>query len=131
MAAWLAEQRDPAAWIWCSDAVRASSTARFVAEGFDAAARVVEDHRLYNAGPEQLLEVIRETPPDVTSAAVVAHNPGMTVLVNLLSGGEATGNLPTFGVARLDVPAPWAELAFGAGMLELLMSPKLLPGTER
>jgi phosphohistidine phosphatase len=128
MARWLASQEDPAVWIWTSDALRASTTARFVADGF-AAARpaVVEDHRLYDAGPEQLLEVIRETPPDVRSAALVAHNPGMTLLVNLLAGATATDNLPTFGVTRFEVPEPWAELAFGRGTLEILTSPKRLP----
>jgi phosphohistidine phosphatase len=129
MAAWLARQSDPASWIWSSDAVRASSTAGFVADGFiSAGARVVEDHRLYDAGPERLLEVIRETPPQVTSAAVVAHNPGMTVLVNLLAGRNVTDDLPTFGLARLEVPGPWAALAVGRGRLELLTGPRRLDG---
>lgn len=125
MAAWLASQTDPAAWIWTSDALRAMETARFVADGFAAAgARVVDDHRLYNAGPEQLLDVIRETPAEVASAALVAHNPGMTVLVNLLAGENVTDNLPTFGVARFQVPGPWEALGFGHGTLELFTSPR-------
>ncbi len=128
MSSWLATQHGPAAWIWTSDALRAAATARFVADGFAAAAPVViEDHRLYDAPPERLLEVIRETPPDVTSAAVVAHNPGMTQLVNLLAGVSVTENLPTFGVACFAVPEPWAELAFGRGALDLITSPKRLP----
>ncbi|MFU8815773.1 MAG: SixA phosphatase family protein [Pseudomonadales bacterium] len=125
MAAWLATQSDPARWIWSSDAVRARATARFVADGF-AGAQVIEEHRLYDAAPEQLLEVIRETPEDITAAAVVAHNPGMTYLVNLLTGADVTANLPTFGVARLEVPSPWRELRFGCGVLEILTSPKTL-----
>lgn len=132
MAEWLAEQNDPATWIWSSDAVRARSTARFVADGFAAAgAHVVEEHRLYNASPEEILDVVRGTPADVSCAAVVAHNPGMTELVNLLAGAEITDNLPTFGIARLHVPAPWAELAFGRGAVDLLVSPKSLPGELR
>jgi len=129
MAAWLANEPDPASWIWSSDAVRARATAAFVAQGFAAAAaRVVEEHRLYEAGPERLLEVLRETPREVTSTALVAHNPGLTVLVNLLAGETITQNLPTFGVARFEVPEPWSELTFDRGHLELLMSPKRLDG---
>lgn len=131
MAAWLAAQGEPASWVWSSDALRARSTARFVAEGFAAAgAEILEDHRLYDAGPEQLLDVVRETPPHVGSAAVVAHNPGISALVSLLAGAREPESLPTFGVARVDVPAPWAELAFGRGRLELTASPRRLFGGE-
>jgi phosphohistidine phosphatase len=127
MAGWLAAQDGPASWIWSSDAVRALATTRFVAEGFASAVpEVVSDHRLYLASPEQLLDVIRGTPAEIRSAAVVAHNPGLTELVNLLAGRAVIDNLPTFGVARFALTGPWADLAFGTGELELLTSPKRL-----
>ncbi|HEX7035412.1 MAG TPA: histidine phosphatase family protein [Pseudomonadales bacterium] len=124
MADWLRSQPDPASWIWTSDALRARATARFVAEGF-AAARptVVDDRRLYDAGPEALLDVIRETPADVVAAAVVAHNPGLTVLLNLLTGDKVTHNLSTFAVARLEVSGGWPAVRFGGGRLEQLTTP--------
>ncbi len=128
MAAWLARQDHPATWVWTSDAVRARATATFVVDGF-AAARptLVPDHRLYAATPEQLLDVIRETPPDQQCGAMVAHNPGLTQLANLLAGEQITDNLPTFGVVRFQVSSPWATLALGSAEVELLMSPKVLP----
>lgn len=130
MAAWLAEQDHPASWIWSSDAVRALATARFVADGFAAAgAHVVEEHGLYGAAPETIVDVIRATPADVESVAVVAHNPGMTEALNLLTGAQVTDNLPTFGVARLDVAGDWPAIAFGTLELDLLMKPKALPGS--
>jgi phosphohistidine phosphatase len=130
MARWLAAQSVPASWIWTSDALRALATTHFVVQGFATAGpEVVSDHRLYLASPERLLDVIRDTPADVRSIAVVAHNPGLTELVNLLAGHTVTDNLPTFGVARFAVGEPWAHLSFGAGQLELLTSPKRLdPG---
>lgn len=131
MTRWLAEQDDPASWIWTSDAVRAMATARFVTAGFAAAApELTADRRLYLAGPEQLLEVIQETPEDVRSAAVVAHNPGLTQLVNLLCGRAVTDNLPTFGVARFSVAGPWQALRFGAATLDTLTGPKGLAQTD-
>lgn len=127
MASWLAAQDDAADWLWSSDALRAQQTAAFVAQAFAISDdRRAEDHRLYGAGPETLLSVIRETPPDAVSAAIVAHNPGMTELVNLLAGEDVIGNLPTFGVARFEVPGDWADVTFGRGRLELLSSPKRL-----
>lgn len=132
MARWLAAQDAPATWIWTSDAVRAASTARFVADGFAAAQpELVADHRLYEAAPETLLEVLRETPPDQQSVALVAHNPGLTWLVNLLVGESLVSNLPTFAVARLTVPGPWLDLAFGSAQAEQITSPKHIHGAAR
>jgi len=130
MAAWLATQDHPASWVWSSDAVRALATARFVADGFTAAgARIVEEHRLYGAAPETIVDVIQGTPAEVASVAVVAHNPGLTETLNLLTGEQVTDNLPTFGLARLDVPGDWPDVGFGTLELELLMKPKALPGS--
>lgn len=125
IAAWLAEQGHAATWIWCSDALRAQATARFVSQGFAVAGPVqVDEHRLYEASPERLLEVIRETPSDHVDVALVAHNPGLTQLTNLLGSHRVTDNLPTFGIARFEVPAPWSALCFGSASLDLLTSPK-------
>jgi phosphohistidine phosphatase len=127
MATWLAAQSDPATWIWSSDAERARRTAEFVADAFAVSPdRVIDDHRLYGAPPDTLLGVVRETPDEVPAAAVVAHNPGMTYLLNLLVGETVLDNLPTFGVARLNIPGRWLELGYGDARLELLTSPKRL-----
>ena len=88
--------------------------------------RVVDVHELYNASPEAILGVLQGTPADVRSAAVVAHNPGMTHTLNLLVGSTVTDNLPTFGVACLEVPEPWTDLAFGRATLNLFTSPRRL-----
>ncbi|MDH3643887.1 MAG: histidine phosphatase family protein [Gammaproteobacteria bacterium] len=128
MGAWLAEQSAPATWIWTSDAARALATAQFVATGFAGAApQLVSDHRLYHAAPETACDVLQETPGEVASVALVAHNPGLTWLVNLLAGEPTVDNLPTFGVARFDVAGGWHELGPHATTLDLLMAPKRLP----
>ena len=131
MARWLSSQQYPASWVWTSDAVRALATAEFVMSGFRAAApTLAAEHRLYDAAPEQLLTVIQETPADQQSVAVVAHNPGLTYLVNLLCGEQITENLPTFGIARMQVDTPWSGLAFGTAHLDLLTSPKRIDPTS-
>jgi phosphohistidine phosphatase len=128
MAAWLESQTDPATWIWTSTAARARATAAFVQTGF----RVREDgvigvDDLYHASPEQILDVVRQTPNEVTSVAVVAHNPGMTWLANGMGHKAITDNLPTFGVARFDCAGDWVSLRAGSARLDFLVSPKKLP----
>jgi phosphohistidine phosphatase len=125
MATWLSRQQHPATWLWTSDAARALATAEFVREGFAVdPARVHEVHELYLADPETMLDVIRRTPGDVESVAVVAHNPGTTMLLNELVGERVTDNVPTFGVARLSSTAPWHEFRPGCCRLEVYSYPK-------
>ena len=127
MAAWLARQTDPATWLWTSTAARARATAAFVREGFS----IPEDavfalDELYHANPEQILDVIRRTPPGVGSVALVAHNPGLTWLVNAMGAQPVTNNLPTFGVARFHVTGAWQDLTAGRAALDYLASPKTI-----
>lgn len=128
MAAWLGNQSDPASWLWTSTATRARATAEFVQRGFGLDdGRVIGEEGLYHAGPEQILDVLRQTPGDVASVALVAHNPGLTWLVNAMGEAAVTDNLPTFGVARFDCPGDWAGLTAGSARLDFLISPKTLP----
>ena len=132
MAKWLTEQTSPATWIWSSDAARAIATTQLVARGFAATApQVASDNRLYHATPEAACEVLRETPSDVASAALVAHNPGLTWLVNLLAAGSVVNNLPTFGIARFNVVGAWHEFSPANTTLDLLMAPKKLSKNTR
>jgi phosphohistidine phosphatase len=129
MATWLRRQAEPATWIWSSDAVRAQRTAAFVAQGFAAASpQLVLEHRLYLAGFEQLAAVLRTTPDTVSSVAIVAHNPGLTDLVNALAGEQVIDNLPTFGIATFEVSGAWHELRASTARYRSLMNPKRLPG---
>lgn len=115
MSAWLEEQQHPPTWVWTSDAVRALATTEFVRQGFNLTTNQVQStHDLYHATPDSLAAVLQQTPRanlDKThqSVAVVAHNPGLTYLLNLLTGSIVTENLPTFGVAELVLPPSWEE----------------------
>ena len=123
---WLRNQAFGPSWIWTSDAARALATAGFVHGAFPDA-QLFADHRLYGAGPETILDVVGETPAEVDSLAVVAHNPGMTDCINLLAGERVIDNLPTFGISRLQWFGGLDSLEFGRATLEILMAPRLLP----
>ena len=123
---WYATQQHKASWVWTSDATRAQMTAEFVGQGFDATVVAAPD--LYLSAPETLLDQLRSTPDTETCAAVVAHNPGLTYLVNLLGGDLVTDNLVTFGSVLFAAPIDsWTELRPGNCELVTQVTPKTLP----
>ncbi len=124
MQTWLSQQAHPASWVWSSPAVRAKLTAGYVTSGFNAT--FVEDLRLYLASAEMLMEVLQTTPEDVSSVAIVAHNPGLTHLVNSLGQAHVTDNLVTFGTALFCTQQSWADLQLGQSQLITLQTPKSL-----
>lgn len=124
MQAWLAKQPHPAQWVWSSTAVRAELTASYVTAAFNAT--FVPEPQLYLASAETALSCLQATPADVQRVALVAHNPGLTHLVNLLSKQPITDNLVTFGTALFKTNVPWQELAFGTAELICLQTPKML-----
>ncbi|MCP5178431.1 MAG: histidine phosphatase family protein [Pseudomonadales bacterium] len=127
MAEWLHGQPHAATWLWTSTALRARETAAYVARAWELDDKVVvQEPQLYLASPTAALEVIRGTPADATSVAVVFHNPGITDLVNLLAGRQVLDNLPTFGIAEFSTSLPWAEVHYSSFELERVVSPKAL-----
>lgn len=128
-----AEQADTRPdWLVTSSAVRAAATSDYVARGFALTSnQTTDDPSLYNAPPEVLLDALRSTPCDARCTAIVAHNPGMTWLVNALtatvpeSSAQQIDNLPTFGCAlfRADVKN-WSELTVAQRLL--LITPQTL-----
>jgi phosphohistidine phosphatase len=121
---WLSTQDHPAQWVWCSSAVRAKLTAAYVTSAFNAT--FVEESSLYLANPDSVLSCLRATPTEVSSVAVVAHNPGLTYLVNQLGSEFVTDNLVTFGTALFATECDWADLNFGGAKLLSLHSPKTI-----
>ena len=100
---------------------------------------------LYGADPTELLHIVRIAPQLVEGAStdrlmIVGHNPGLHEFALALTWtGDAksakvdasyrtlTDNLPTTGLAMISFGLDdWADLSFGRGRLERLISPALL-----
>jgi phosphohistidine phosphatase len=122
MQEWLARQPHPIEWVWASSASRAQATAQFVAGATNA--RTVTESSLYLASADAIIDTIRATPADVESIAVVAHNPGLTHVTNLLGAASVTDNLVTFGVALFGLENDWAQLVPGYCHFVSLHTPK-------
>jgi phosphohistidine phosphatase len=95
--------------ILSSDAVRAQRTAQAVAETAGYAGEIVLDHRLYLAGPADILSLVREGPETADTIMIVGHNPGFEDLVTQLTGEPA--GLATATLAQIVLPiAHWRDL---------------------
>ena len=115
-------------WLVTSPARRAAATSEYVARGFALNEQsIIQQPALYNATPETLLAAIRETPDEANCVALIAHNPGMTWLVNALAGhAQSISNLPTLGSALFRTEAEhWSEIA--SAELVTLLRPKDRP----
>lgn len=117
-----------------SSAVRTQETWKFSAREFGAPVAADTEDRLYEATPEVILGLVKETPANVQSFLVIAHNPGLQELaLMLLASGNVKAreqleeNLPTAGLVIVDFPFDdWRNLRRESGSLERFVTPKLL-----
>lgn len=117
-----------------SPAVRTQETLKFSAREFAGPLDVLTAEKLYDATPDAILALIKETPDKVQSLLVIAHNPGLQELALMLvaSGNvkareQIEENLPTAGLVIVDLPVDeWRTVRRESGRLERFVTPKLL-----
>lgn len=117
-----------------SPATRTRETWDLIASAFTERPPHVFDQRLYEAGPETILEVIRECRQAAPTLLVIGHNPGLQELAKLLiASGDADARqrlnekFPTAALAVIDFPFDdWAKLHPHAGRLDHFVSPRSL-----
>ena len=123
MGRWLRDHGGAPDVVWCSSALRARQTWSAVASELLSTPDVTEPSYLrsiYQAGPGDLLDLLRDVPPEVESVLILGHNPTMEQALAGLTGEHR--DFPTGAVAALDVTGPWsAPTAF---RLEDLATPK-------
>jgi phosphohistidine phosphatase len=98
--------------------VSPATRTRQTVEALGLAAPVVVADRLYNAGGDDVLALIRDLAEDVTHVLVVGHAPGLPAVVHDLAdpdtsdaGALATveNRFPAATLATLAVPGTWAD----------------------
>ena len=107
-----------------SDAVRAESTARRVADAASYTNKVVLSSQLYHARPDSMIQVLKDVPDSARRVMIVAHNPGLEDLVTQLTGEQI--DLPTAALGHIALPiARWSDLRLpGEGSVIEFWSPK-------
>jgi phosphohistidine phosphatase len=90
--------------VLCSTARRARETWQLAAENLGADPKTVFEERVYGAASAELLDLARQTPPDVATLLIVGHDPAMQRAVLELAGAEPeqAGTAGTAGTAELD-----------------------------
>ena len=108
MARHLADKGEAIDVIYSSTATRAIDFAQMISEF--TYIPLEPDLSFYTFDVDELVEILRNLPDSVYSAAVVAHNPAITRAVNRLSNQEID-NVPTAGMVALNCPIEhWHEL---------------------
>jgi len=109
-----------------SPAVRALSTAMIVARELGVSeGRVSRDERLYQAGPKELLQVVRASGGEAKHLMIVGHNPGLTEFADRLSAERDIDNMPTCAIYTLEFDiAAWSDLEWNSGVNAELDYPK-------
>lgn len=111
MARLLAEEGGAPQAIVSSPARRALTTAQFFAAQFGIGDQdIIQDDRIYQATPLELVRVIGEIPDKFDSVCIFGHNPTFTDVANLFAD-DYIDNVPTCGIVRIESSAAsWREL---------------------
>lgn len=108
-----------------SPAVRAFTTAKIFADTLGLSeAQIQQNKKIYEAYPEDILDVLQELPDEYEVVFLFGHNPTLTSVANLFSD-EYIVNIPTCGVVRVDAEVEtWADFREGKGRLVEFHYPK-------
>ena len=130
--AWLYREGLVPDHVVCSPAERARQTAEIVCKRLDyKKKKIVLEAGIYDAGVQELLDVLERCPASAATVLIVGHNPGLEELVMHLVGEdldlpEDGKLLPTATVARLEMPDDWRALAAGSAQLVSITRPRSL-----
>ncbi|MFC7406913.1 SixA phosphatase family protein [Georgenia alba] len=111
-----------------SSALRTTETYELLAHHLSVHSHEVRDE-LYQAGPGDLLELLREVDGDVRSVLVVGHEPTMSGTAFVLHdtrddlASQVSLGIPTATACVLDVPHPWAQLDRSGAHLRQIVRP--------
>jgi phosphohistidine phosphatase len=109
--------------ILSSPAKRARRTAELVKDGGALAAEIRFVDSIYEASPQNLLQVVAEIDDTHSSALLVGHNPGMEGFIRYLNGQIEP--MPTAALAVIELAiGKWNEIDHGCGELKVLYRPR-------
>ncbi|MFK4035398.1 SixA phosphatase family protein [Nonomuraea wenchangensis] len=97
--------------VFCSPALRTRRTAELAFPELE----ISYEREIYEAYPEELLDVLRRADPGLGTVVLCGHNPGVHELALGLAGGDYGFRPGAFAVIELG--APWADLHLGEGRL--------------
>ena len=108
-----------------SSSVRTFQTSKFFTERIKFG-KVKYDDNLYHSSSESILNLIKNYSNEYSSVMLIAHNPGLTHLINQITN-ISLDNLPTTGLAEIHFSCnKWNEISSKNSNLIDLKFPKQL-----
>ena len=108
-----------------SSSVRTFETSKFFTERIKFG-KVKYDDSLYHSSSGSILNLIKNYSNEYSSVMLIAHNPGLTHLINQITN-ISLDNLPTTGLAEIHFSCnKWDEISFKNSNLIDLKFPKQL-----
>lgn len=122
-----------------SPSLRTQETWKYMTEAMRQAPPAVTEDAIYEAGAQDIFDVILATPAKAASLMIVGHNPTLhEVALTLVASGDVDTRerlregLPTMGLVVIDFAFDeWQKLHPQSGRLERFVTPKSLdPATK-
>jgi len=90
---------------------------------------IVHEPRVYDAPLRMLMTLIAELPENVSTVAIVGHNPSVSDLVYYLTSGEYAGmSTSTVVIVDMQHAVTWDEVASGTGRVRAVYEAATLVG---
>jgi phosphohistidine phosphatase len=117
-----------------SPTARTRETWKLVRKTLNRTLPVQLEERLYNATPDDIMAVIRQTATDIETLMVIGHNPGLhAAAVMLVASGDIEArqrlneHFPTSALALIEFAiTDWSRLRTKGGRLEHFVTPRSL-----
>ena len=125
MAKYLIDKIDKIDYLHSSSSVRTFETSKYFINHiqFD---KIKYDDLLYHSSATSILNMIKNYTNEFQSVMIIAHNPGLTNLINQITN-ISLDNLPTTGLAEIDFDCDkWNNISSENGTLVNLKFPKQL-----
>ena len=109
--------------ILSSPAKRAKETAALIRKAGRFEVPIYFDDRIYEASPQNLMQVIAKIDNRNASAMLVGHNPGIEGLIRFLTGRLEP--MPTAALAVVDLEIErWQQIDFARGRVREVIRPR-------
>ncbi|MGG7073301.1 histidine phosphatase family protein [Campylobacter sp. 9BO] len=109
--------------VFYSEATRCEQSAKKLCEMMKFKKKPKSVKSFYNAGSEEILEFVRSLDERLNEIFIIAHNPAITEICELLSD-SVIGNIPTSGIFALEFEQAYKEANEGCAKILFFEYPK-------
>lgn len=95
--------------VYASTANRAKSTAKLICQELNCTDKIVFKNELYDTTAQNILQIIKQIPQDISTIFIICHNPELNELAKILVDFDK--NLPTAGILEIQTTQNWNEIS--------------------